>query len=147
MTRKLIIGTALVLTIFFGLFRQIKVISQSGEEIFDSNEEAGRSAFLLKQEFQKNFLSSRSQKPIISYRTDRRNEDAERAASEFYYDVQYGFAPFLVVPGYKDTNYCLFDYVSEAKLTECLLKEGAVVLARRGSLVLCYAGTRKDPDV
>lgn len=145
--RRYVIWVLLVLVVGFGLFRQVKVISRSGEEIFDSNEEAGRSAFLLKQEFQKNFLSSRSQKPIISYRTDRQNEDAKRDASEFYYDVQYGFAPFLVVPGHNDTNHCLFDYVSEAKLTESLSKEGAGVLARRGSLVLCDMGTQKDPDV
>ena len=145
--RRYVIWVLLTLVVGFGLFRQVKVISQSGEEIFDSNEEAGRSAFFLKQEFQENILSSRSQKPIISYRTDRHNEVAKRDASEFYYDVQYGFAPFLVIPGHKDTGYCLFDYVSEAKLTECLSKEGVVVLARRGFFVLCHMEAPKDHDV
>lgn len=102
-------------SIAFGLFKQAKTAWRSAAELGAFHAEPGADAAALKERLGPPAVA---RKPAISYRTDRPAPlglDGERR-----YDVQYGFAPYILRPGLAGANCEVLDLEGAALELVCL---------------------------
>jgi hypothetical protein len=89
-----VLAAVLIVHIGFGFLKQVKKAPRSVSWPDAAQFEPGAAALRLNHE-----ISEPSARVV--YRTDRIDAPGQRPAVEYYYDVQYGFAPFVVE---KDTG-------------------------------------------
>ena len=135
--QRWIIGSALMATILFGLFRQFKVMFQSIDSMRTSQLEAGEDARFFKNRLEQRIGSQKTNHAVIVYITDRTDAEGRKPGVEFYYDAQYGFAPFILKNGHAEgADYYLLDFASERALSNYLETRGFVIFEKRGLMVL-----------
>ncbi len=99
LTRPLILGL-LVVSIGFGFFKQIKTFVRSQEAYRIVSAEPGERARLLRLDLEKKLFAVEIEKKRLGYFQEPRSRP--RAAEEYFYDAQYGVAPYHFV--WRDKN-------------------------------------------
>lgn len=135
MKRALFLSIALV-SIGFGVLKQIKTAVYSRDEMVLPKMEAGSDAAALKRALLAVKDLEVMRKEVISYKAQW-DKPPQRPEMEYYYDAQYGFAPLvltdrLVASGYWVIQFSSHEtkdrYLRENNLSE-LVSEGLWVAA------------------
>jgi hypothetical protein len=134
--RRRILILLLVVTTSFGFIKQFKSALRSFPDMLAVHSENGEDACAFKPFIQPSGDPSKTEPNKIAYVTDRRDAPGTRPANEYFYDAQYGLAPYLLYPETPVADYFLLDFGSDKNLNSFCDRHRLSIIARKGSLAL-----------
>ena len=115
--RSTLFTVLFAVSIAFGLFKQAKTAWRSAEEYAAVHAEPGADAAALKEKLART-AGPQAQNMIFSYLTDR--PLPKGLDGEHRYDVQYGFAPYVLWPGRAGADCDVLDFQGSDLELSCL---------------------------
>lgn len=135
--KKILVLSLLAVTIGFGFWKQGKTAFRSMAEMRRPAVEAGADARILKDFFVQRFGKSAGALKL-AYVSDRREAPGRRHPLEFFYDVQYGFAPLILHPAGELSDCEVLDFESAGERQSRLDAKSLTVLKESGGLqIVC----------
>lgn len=95
-------------SIGFGLFKQAKTVWRSADEFGAARDEPGAAAVRLKERLERAVGRAAADGMTFAYRTDR--PSPKGYDGHHRYDVQYGFAPYVLWPDRTEADCDLLDF-------------------------------------